>query len=86
MCKFCLNARVNHELTDDNDLSYHGCGIATEMHRFLITSGNGKPTSILFEKRAQKEWITIGYYIPKYCPECGRYLMNDYSERSKRHG
>lgn len=83
-CKYCLNARIDDELTDNNDLSYHGCGSAITDYRCMIKSGGGRPTSIIFEEHTAERWNTIANYHPKYCPECGRNLTNDYPERRKQ--
>lgn len=80
MCRFCLNARVCDDLTDDNDLSflvsdlmscYDGVGM-------WIVSGNGEPVHLDVERRIDGRWVTIASYRPKFCPECGRNLEHDY--------
>lgn len=88
-CKYCFNARVyepseeemmdpfNTELTDENDSSSHGVGrCAGTTRRFMISSGYGRPLRIEMDQwlEARQEWLTVGEYLPKYCPECGRRL------------
>ena len=87
-CKYCFNARVweptDEEifnpyvtyLTDENDGSACGVGTRTNEHDMMICSGMGRPVRIEFRQwyDAGKYWITVGEYLPKFCPECGRRL------------
>lgn len=80
-CFLCDNARVNDELTDENDLHYHTIGKFEDGFRALIGTGDGKPLRILLEQRRclyksrpEKEWVTVGIYEPQFCPNCGREL------------
>ena len=87
-CKYCFNARVYKpteeelmdpfatELTDDNDSSSCGVGKSSGGTRFMISSGCGEPVRIEIDKflELRQEWVTVGKYYPKYCPECGRRL------------
>ena len=83
-CFMCDNACVNGELTDENDLSYHGVGECQEKFRIIIGSGDGKPMRILFEQWGGKYWGTIGIYEPKFCPNCGRELVEYRKNRCAR--
>jgi hypothetical protein len=77
-CHFCNNAAIDPELTPDNDLSYVSVGECLNQVRILFRSGDRKPTALLFEKwREGYGWTTIGDYIPKFCPECGRKLVEN---------
>lgn len=92
-CKHCFNARVYEptdeermnpfatELTDDNDSSSISIGKSSMGTRFMISSGHGEPVRIELDKflELRQEWVTVGQYYPKYCPECGRRL-NEYDE------
>lgn len=87
-CKYCFNARVykpteeefrnpyTTELTDENDSSSCSVGESSLGTRFMISSGNGEPVRIEIDKflELRQEWVTVGKYYPKYCPECGRRL------------
>lgn len=80
-CHFCNNAAIDPELTPDNDLSYVSVGECLNQVRILFRSGDRKPTALLFEKwRENYGWETIGNYIPKFCPECGRKLFENDGE------
>ena len=88
-CKFCTNARSylpteeelysGNILTDINDFSSHSIGKSIDEHRFMLTSGSGKPLRIEHYVwcafgDGDHQWVTSGVYYPKYCPECGREL------------
>lgn len=75
-CHMCFNARLDDELTDDNDLSYHSIGTSVEGNRLMIASGDGEPLRILLEEYNEGYgWYTIGKYYPKFCPNCGREIV-----------
>ena len=91
-CKYCFNARVYEpteeermdpttELTDENDSSSCSVGKSSMGTRFMISSGYGEPVRIEIDKflELRQEWVTVGKYYPKYCPECGRRL-NEYEQ------
>lgn len=92
MCKYCFNARIcppsddifETELTDENDFSSCTVGNCAEGYSIMINSGGGKPVEIEFRKwfEESKEWHAVGYYVPKFCPECGR-KINEYKEREE---
>lgn len=87
-CKYCFNARVYKptdeelmdpfatELTDENDSSSCSVGQSSMGTRFMISSGYGEPVRIEIDKflELRQEWVTVGKYYPKHCPECGRRL------------
>lgn len=74
-CKMCLNARVDADLTDENDFSFCLVGESGDGFRIGIQSGYGQPVAILFEQlMMDKEWHLIGDYEPNFCPNCGRPL------------
>jgi len=74
-CEMCLDASIDPELNNDNDLSFISIGECAKEYRMLLRSGDGKPVAILVERwRDATGWQTIGCYQPKYCPNCGREL------------
>lgn len=82
-CRMCDNAHTNPELHSDNDLSYISIGRGDNSHRMFIRSGDDRPTEILFEELYDNAgWELVGYYQPKYCPNCGRELMENQKKRS----
>lgn len=73
VCVFCYNARLDDELTDDNDYSAISIDCNSDGYRMMFCSGWGRPPRIEAEKWNEKMgWKIIGQYIPKFCPECGR--------------
>lgn len=84
-CGMCDNAFVNPELRPDNDLSYFTLGDSVDGKRMMFRSGDGKPVQIIVEEfdRKSMQWGLIGYYTPKFCPNCGRKLVEN--ERSFTH-
>ena len=83
-CYMCDNAKINPELDDDCDYSACGVGNAMDNHRFMITSGWGKPLAIEFDiwSEKRKQWETYGVYNPNYCPNCGRKIF-EYPKKEK---
>lgn len=78
-CCACCNAVVEPELTSDNDLSYIGVGKMFDGYSMFIRSGDNKPTALIvskFDKTVSRN-IDIGIYKMKYCPECGRKLIEN---------
>lgn len=83
-CRMCLNALVDDELTHSNDLSYHGIGENyVSGIRLLFSSGNRKPPRILVETHFHGEWQTVGEYRPRFCPNCGREIVEYPKEERK---
>lgn len=72
-CRMCYNARLDDELTDENDFSAIGIGSCSNGYRMMLCSGYGRPLRIEVEKWDEKAgWYKIGKYNPEYCPNCGR--------------
>lgn len=91
-CSMCLNARLDDELTDNNDFSSSTIEYnKSNNFRMMLSSGAGKPLRIEAElwSSSVKRWITVGQYYPKFCPECGR-KITEYRRQSslkeKQHG
>ena len=77
-CGFCFNSWTDPGLTPDNDLSYIGIGTCESGYNISLRTGDLRPTAILFEDlKSGKEVLLKGIYVPKFCPECGRYLMEN---------
>lgn len=78
-CKYCNNATVDPQLNCENDLSYCGIGSSIPGDGAFIRSGGGRKTAIIFDRWDEKGKInhTVGVYIPKFCPECGRWLLEN---------
>lgn len=77
-CWFCDSAYTNPELERDSDLSYTSIGECGSGYRLLFRSGDSRPAEILVEQWNEKTgWCSIGYYLPRYCPNCGRELKEN---------
>lgn len=73
-CYMCDNARLNDELADDNDFS--SITLHTmKNYRLMYSSGYGKPPRLEFEIWNGDHWSTVCEYYPKYCPNCGRQIV-----------
>lgn len=73
-CQYCDNARINEELTDNND--YSSVVVAcNNNYRTMLSSGWGRPVRLEVEIYEKGEWRTITKYYPKFCPECGRKIV-----------
>lgn len=84
-CRMCLNATVDGDLNHDNDFSSIGIGSCETGLRMMFITGNGQPTEILVERWYDKHgWLTVGYYRPAYCPNCGRLLVENLKDGGRR--
>lgn len=80
-CGMCDNAFVNPELRNDNDLSYYTLGKCMANMRIMIRSGAGKSTQIIVERYdSESGWYLAGSYRPRFCPNCGRELVENRKE------
>lgn len=81
-CRFCVNARCCPDLSDDNDGSDMSIGCIESGFSFYIASGFGRPVQLLIDRcnRSSLRNELMGFYFPKFCPECGRSLTEDYPE------
>jgi hypothetical protein len=62
-------------LHDDNDGSSSGIGRSANGFSIMFNSGMGKPCEVEFREWGEDNmWHTVGFYYPKFCPECGRKL------------
>ena len=68
-------------LHDDNDMSAATIGNVTNGFQIFLNSGGGEAVNIELCQwkengyRGQPGWSTVGIYYPKFCPECGRKLV-----------
>lgn len=76
-CGLCRSAYTDEELRYDNDLSYIPIGLPNDGYRAFIRSGDKKPTALLVEKGNDLVWV----YKPKFCPNCGRELIENNKTR-----
>lgn len=78
-CHCCCNACVEPELNHKNDLSYISVGKTDNEHGLHIRSGDNKPTALIITKwdKNINQNIDVGIYEMKYCPECGRKLIEN---------
>ena len=84
-CNFCDNAFFNNELTDDNDFSSFTIGSSLSDNRLMLSVGAGKPLRITSEHYdyEYRGWIFNSAYYPKFCPECGRQIIEYQREEVK---
>ena len=78
-CPFCDNATIDGDLTPDTDLSYIHLGNVTAGYNLYFRTGNRRKTVIEVSQWSNeyKRNIIIGEYVPKFCPECGRELIEN---------
>jgi len=78
-CGYCNNAKVDSRLSDDNDYSASCIGGGEDDYRLMLLSGNNRPLRLVSEKWRGGGWGKLTEYFPKYCPECGREIV-EYKE------
>lgn len=79
VCKYCLDAAVDPELDPEFDFSAFEVGTMGLNYRIMFCSGVGRAPCLEIEKLEpehctsdQLVWKTLGFYTPRFCPECGR--------------
>ncbi len=78
-CRYCDNAKINGELTSENDFSSITIGRCEKYTRLMLSSG-GYYNDVRIELEEfgpYDRWITKGIYYPKFCPECGRKIIEN---------
>lgn len=86
-CRFCANNRTNPEWElDEEQCSYAlSCGKADTKYRLMFDKNPHEPLLIIAERWNEKLnppiWQLVGYYYPKFCPECGRKIDEYKRER-----
>lgn len=76
-CAYCSN-HLNSELQENNDYGSISVGRIRKYMRLSIESGglHIRPRFVVEEFNGQTcEMNVIGYYCPKYCPECGEKVV-----------
>lgn len=80
-CYMCNNAKIDSLLTDENDYSSCTLGDSAEGVRMMLSSGWNRPLRIEIQEYIIKDgWCTVGIYFPKFCPNCGRKIV-EYENR-----
>ena len=74
-CCMCNNARVDDKLTEDDNLSYLAVEESVRPFRILFASGCGEPFRLLVQFLIDGQWSAAAVYYPRYCPNCGRELL-----------
>ena len=74
-CRLCDNAKINSDLLPNEDFSSRDMGLNLPGHRIMLSSGAGLPLRIESEEWNGDSWHMVGKYYPKYCPECGRKIV-----------
>ena len=78
----CDNARINDDLSNDNDYSSY-CLNSNKYAKIMYSSGDGKPPRLEFEIWNNDHWSIANIYYPKYCPNCGREIKEFNSQRHR---
>ena len=78
-CFMCTNAHTDPDLTSNDDLSYITIGDSLPKKRMMFRTGDGRTTQIITEEFDEKSgcWQLVGFYRPKFCPNCGRELIEN---------
>jgi len=76
-CHMCNNALIDEDLSEDTDYSAFTLAINKDENiRLMLCSGNRKPLRIEVETwRENYGWAKIDEYLPRYCPNCGREIL-----------
>ena len=78
-CNFCCNSTVEPELTSENDFSAISVGNMEKGFHMYLSTGYARPTAIVVSRWNERFKVNedIGVYKMKYCPECGRKLIEN---------
>ncbi len=82
-CHLCENACTNPELTSDIDLHFSTIGKCEPHYRILFETGRARPTVINFEVLKGDEMRMVGFYRPRFCPNCGRKLFENEKKKDR---
>lgn len=80
LCGKCLNSKIDSEMSANFDFSSFTIGKLEDGFRIMYESGGTEPPRVIFERWIEecKMWACVGTYYPKYCPECGRSIIEKY--------
>lgn len=73
-CGYCVSAYCDDDLSPNHDLSYMPVGEHYAGVRMMLRSGDRKPVAVVIDLFWGHEWQQVAYYIPRFCPNCGREL------------
>lgn len=85
-CRFCENNRTNPEweLSEEQCFYAMTIGQSDKGTRIMFCKNPHKPLMMEIsqwnEKFIPPQWQLVGYYYPKFCPECGR-KIDEYDRR-----
>lgn len=86
-CKFCANNRTNPEWELEEDQVFYAMSVGKSENstRIMFVKNPNEPLMLEVSRWNDKinpqQWQPVGYYYPKFCPECGRKI--DEYDRSK---
>jgi len=64
-------------------LSFSIIGECEPGYRILFEIGRANPTAINFEVWKADVWQTVGYYRLRFCPNCGRRLVENEKKKDR---
>lgn len=88
-CDYCKNAFTDKRLDDDNDLSYTSIGRFESGYGVFMraAAAYNPPVAIIVQtyRKDLKHNVDVACYAPKYCPVCGRKIIENEKFLQKEH-